>query len=139
MIVLDTNVISEVMKPRSDAAVEQWLDQQRAGTLYMAATTLCELLAGVAILPAGRRRDRMREMLDRFVESYFDHRVLPFDREGAEAYAGVVQRARANGYRIAIADGQIAAVALVAGFAVATRDTAPFVAAGLKTINPWVE
>lgn len=78
-------------------------------------------------------------MLDRFVESYFDHRVLPFDREGAEAYAGVVQRARANGYRIAIADGQIAAVALVAGFAVATRDTAPFVAAGLKTINPWVE
>ncbi len=139
MIVLDTNVVSEVMKSRSDAAVARWLDQQPVGTLYLAATTLCELLAGVSILPAGRRRDGMREMLDRIVQSYFDHRVLPFDREGAEAYAGVVQRARGNGYRIQIADGQIAAVAVVAGFAVATRDTGPFLAAGLKTINPWVE
>ncbi len=139
MIVLDTNVISEVMKPRSDAAVADWLDRQSAGTLYLAATTLCELLAGIAIVPVGRRREAMRETLDAILGTYFDHRVLPFDRAGAESYAGVVERARANGYRIAIADGQIAAVAEVNGFGVATRDTGPFLAAGVPTINPWTD
>ena len=131
-------MISEMMKPRSDAAVVTWLDQQPTQALYVAATTLCELHAGIAILPVGRRREAMRESLDGLLTTYFGERVLSFDRQSAEVYANLVQRARSNGFRIEIADGQIAAVAEVHRYSVATRDVRPFEAAGVKTIKPWV-
>jgi hypothetical protein len=138
MIILDTNVISEPMKERADPAVAAWLDRQAAETLFLTATNLSELLVGVELLPEGRRKRGMAEAMQQLLADLFGTRFLDFDREAALAYAFVVSRATARGVSISVADGQIAAIASVHGFAVATRDTAPFLAAGVTVINPWV-
>jgi len=138
VIVLETNVISEPMKERADPAVAAWLDRQAAETLYVTATNLSELLVGIELLPEGRRKRGMAEAMQRLLADLFGTRFLEFDREAAVAYAFVVSRAMAKGFSISVADGQIAAIASVHGFAVATRDTAPFLAAGVAVINPWV-
>jgi predicted nucleic acid-binding protein len=137
MIVLDTNVVSEPMKPSADPTVQAWLDRQVAETLYLTATSLAELLVGIEILPSGRRKDGLAAALAELMAVLFGPRILPFDQQAAIAYAPVVSRARAAGTIISVADGQIAAIAAARGFTIATRDTAPFVAAGLPVINPW--
>ncbi|MGA3080830.1 MAG: type II toxin-antitoxin system VapC family toxin [Terracidiphilus sp.] len=138
MIVLDTNVISEPLKPRADPAVIQWLDAQAPETLYLAATALSELLIGIALLPSGRRKRGMEQAMQSLLPKLFAGRFLSFDREAAIAFALLGSRAAAKGYSISAADCQIAAIAAVHGFAVATRDTAPFLAAGVPVVNPWV-
>jgi predicted nucleic acid-binding protein len=137
MIVLDTNVISEPLKPRADAGVIRWLDAQEPETLYLTATVLSELLIGIAILPAGKRKLGMEAELQSLLAKLFAGRFLSFDREAAIAFALLGSRAAAKGTSISVADGQIAAIAAVHGFAVATRDTAPFLAAGVPVVNPW--
>jgi toxin FitB len=137
MIVLDTNVVSEPTKPHGSPAVRAWLDLQGAETLYLTATSLSELLVGIALLPGGRRRDALGNALSELLERLFGGRILPFDREAARTYAVLTRRARAAGHAISVGGGQIAAVAALHGFAVATRDTAPFLAAGVPVINPW--
>ena len=137
MIVLDTNVVFEPMKPSADPTVQAWLDRQVAETLYLTATSLAELLVGIEILPSGRRKDGLAAALAELMAVLFGPRILPFDQQAAIAYAPVVSRARAGGTIISVADGQIAAIAAARGFTIATRDTAPFVAAGLPVINPW--
>ena len=137
MIVLDTNVVSEPMKPSADPTVQAWLDRQVAETLYLTATSLAELLVGIEILPSGRRKDGLAAALAELMAVLFGPRILPFDQQAAIAYAPVVSRARAGGTIISVADGQIAAIAAARGFTIATRDTAPFEAAGLPVINPW--
>ena len=139
MIILDTNVVSEPMKLNGNPAVQTWLDQQAAETLYLTATSLSELLVGIEILPDGKRKEGLDTALSELVVGLFGSRILPFDQQAAMAYAPLVSRARANGRLISVADGQIAAIAAVHGFTVATRDTAPFVAVGLPVINPWEE
>jgi len=137
MIILDTNVVSEPMRPLADPAVLAWLDRQDADSLYLTAVNLSELLVGVVSLPAGRRKKGMAEAMQQLLENLFGPRCLPFDREAALAYAFLVSRAMARGLSISVADGQIAAIAAVHGFAVATRDAKPFRAAGIPVINPW--
>jgi hypothetical protein len=137
MIVLDTNVISEPLKPFADPAVTQWLDAQDPETLYLAATVLSEILIGIALLPAGKRRLGMEQAMRALQTRLFADRFLSFDRDAAVAFALLGSRAAAKGYSISPADCQIAAIAAVHGFAVATRDTAPFRAAGVRVINPW--
>jgi len=137
MIVLDTNVVSEPMKPNGNPAVQAWLDQQAAETLYLTATSLSELLVGIEILPDGKRKEGLATALSELIVRLFGSRVLAFDQQAAMAYAPLIGRARASGCHISVADGQIAAIAVVHGFIVATRDTAPFVAAGVSVINPW--
>jgi len=137
VIVLDTNVVSEPMRPNGHPAVRIWLDQQVAETLYLTATSLAELLMGVEILPEGKRKEGLATALSELIETLFESRVLAFDQQAARAYAPLVGRARAAGQIVSVADGQIAAIATLHGFAVATRDTAPFVAAGVPVINPW--
>lgn len=137
MIVLDTNVVSEPMKPNGNPSVLAWLDSQSAETLYLTTTSLSELLVGVGILPEGRRKDGLGVALAELVTQLFGDRILSFDQEAAVAYTSLISRARASGRHIAVADGQIAAIAAVRGFAVATRDTAPFEAAGVPIINPF--
>ena len=126
------------MKERADPAVAAWLDRQAAETLYLTATNLSELLVGIELLPEGRRKRGMAEAMQQLLADLFGARFLEFDREAAVAYAFVVSRATAKGISISVADGQIAAIAVVHGFSVATRDTAPFLAAGATVINPWV-
>jgi predicted nucleic acid-binding protein len=137
MIILDTNVISEPMKARADPAVEAWLDRQAAETLYLTATNLSELLFGIEVLPDGRRKRGMATAMQELLAGLFGTRFLDFDREAAVAYAFLVSRAMAKGFTISVADGQIAAIAAVHGFTIATRDAAPFLAAGVPIVNPW--
>lgn len=137
MILLDTNVVSEPMRPAADAGVVAWIDAQPLETLYLAAITVAELRFGVAALPAGQRRDTLHARLERQVLPLFAGRVLPFDLAASQTYAEIMARARADGVAIGLADGLIAATAAANGMLVATRDTVPFEAAGLRVINPW--
>ncbi|MFC0805080.1 type II toxin-antitoxin system VapC family toxin [Ensifer sp. P24N7] len=136
MIVLDTNVVSEAMKPAADPAVRSWLNEQVAETLYLASVTLAELLFEIGALPDGRRKKALAEMLDGVLELFGD-RVLPFDIGAARYYAGLAVIARAAGKGFPTPDGYIAAIAASRGFIVATRDISPFEAAGLTVVNPW--
>lgn len=137
MIILDTNVVSEPMKPDGHRGVQAWLDDQIAETLYLTSISLSELLLGVEALPEGKRKAGLAAALSDLLSTLFGARVLPLDQRAATMYAGRVSQARAAGRAISMADGQIAAIAAVHGFTVATRDTAPFVAAGVPVVNPW--
>jgi hypothetical protein len=137
MIILDTNVVSEPMRSNANPAVAAWLDRQAADTLFLTATSLSELLLGIELLPPGQRRIGLSSALGALVGRLFAARILPFDEQAAQAYAILVARARGEGIPISVADGQIAAIAVSRGFAVASRDTLPFVAAGAPIIDPW--
>ena len=137
MIILDTNVVSEPLKPRFDPAVEAWLDQQPAETLYLTATSLAELRTGVALMPAGKRKAGLDQALSELLTNIFAGRILAFDENAAETYAALVSRAHRAGLALSVGEAQIAAIATTRNFIVATRDTKPFVAAGVKVINPW--
>ena len=137
MILLDTNVISEPLRLAADPGVLAWIDAQNIETLYMAAISLAELRFGVAALPAGKRKNTLHQQLERRVIPLFKGRILSFDVEASEAYAELRAKARAKGKAIGTADGYIAATASANGLSVATRDTAPFEAAGIEVINPW--
>lgn len=137
MIVLDTNVISELWKAEPAPQVLAWVDAQMVETLYLSAITVAELRFGLAAMRAGRRRTTYLDRLEHEVIPAFTGRILPFDLAASQAYAELMGAARAAGNAIGKADGYIAASALARGFTVATRDTSPFTAAGLAIINPW--
>jgi toxin FitB len=137
MIIVDTNVISEAVKPGRNPVVVNWLDAQIIETLYFTATSLSELRLGIETLPAGKRKEALRVDVNELVANFFGSRILPFDREAALAYGVLVAAARAGGRAVSVTDGQIGAIASMRGFIVATRDTAPFIAVGVPTINPW--
>jgi predicted nucleic acid-binding protein len=137
MIVLDTNVVSEPLKPHGNPAVRNWLDRQAPETLFITATSISELLLGVELLPAGGRKNNLASELIELLRKLFGQRILPFDQTSAIAYASIMARGRRAGCTISVGDGQVAAIANVHGFAVATRDTVPFVSMGLKVLNPW--
>ena len=137
MILLDTNVISEPLKLTADVAVLNWIDAQMIETLYLSTISLAELRFGIAALSPGKRRDTLHTSFEQRILPLFAGRILPFDAAASEAYAVLRARARAQGKAIAPADGYIAATAISHGLMVATRDTGPFEAAGLKVINPW--
>ncbi|WP_257541695.1 MULTISPECIES: type II toxin-antitoxin system VapC family toxin [unclassified Sphingobium] len=135
MIVLDTNVVSEAMKPEPAPAVRDWLDEQAAETLYLSSITVAELLFGIAVLPDGRRKQKLAATLDGMLD-LFDGRILPFDTSAARHYADLAVSARKAGKGFPTPNGYIAAIATVHGFAVATRDDSAFVAAGVAVIHP---
>jgi predicted nucleic acid-binding protein len=137
MIIVDTNVVSEAVRSGRNPAVVAWLDAQIIETLYLTATSLSELKLGIESLPAGKRKEALSADVTALLASFFGSRILPFDREAAIAYGALVDAARAVGQDISVIDGQIGAIASVHGFAVATRDIAPFNALGIQVINPW--
>jgi len=137
MILLDTNVISEPQRREPHARVLEWLDAQALETLYLSAITVAELRAGIALMPVGKRRDSLHDNLEKRLLPIFANRVLSFDLACTKAYAELLAKSRAAGLAVETADAFIAAVALANGFAVATRDSRPFEAAGVNVINPW--
>ena len=137
MILLDTNVVSEPLRQVPDARVTEWIDAQVLETLFLSTMTVAELRAGLALLPAGKRRAGLQESLETRVLPLFSGRVLPFDLGCTQAYAELIVKARALRLAIASADGYIAAIAMANNLAVATRDVGPFKAAGAAVINPW--
>ena len=134
---LDTNVISEPLRRVPEPRVAEWLDAQALETLYLSAITVAELRFGVRSLPAGRRRDRLNEGLERQVLPMFAGRVLVFDLAASRSYADLMAKARSSRRAISVSEGYIAATAAANAMMVATRDTSPFQAAGLKTVDPW--
>lgn len=139
MILLDTNVVSEIMLQAPHPKVVAWYGTQDLETLFLSAITAAELRTGVALLPEGKRRARLREELERKILPKFFGRILPFDLECTPHLADIMARARRMGRAIAFADGYIAAIAARNGLAVATRDVAPFLAAGVAVVNPRLE
>lgn len=137
MIVLDTNVISEVLRKSPHPTVVEWIDAQAVQTLYLSAITIAELRFGAASMPAGKRRDSIQRSLEQQLFPLFVGRVLSFDMSASKVYAELMARARATGRAISSADGYIAATAAAKGMQVATRDISPFEAAGVGVINPW--
>lgn len=136
MIVLDTNVVSEAMRPQPSPVVVAWLNAQAAETLYLSSVTLAELLFGIGALPAGVKKDRLAQALDR-LPALFPGRVLPFDQDAARRYADMAVIARALGRPLPVADGYLAATAAARGFAVATRNIQHFGDTGVELIDPW--
>lgn len=139
MILLDTNVISELWKTTPDTHVMAWINAQLMETLSLSAITVAELRFGMAAMPTGKRRTIHLDRLEREVLPAFAGRVLPFDLNTSQAYASLMSSAKAAGKAIGKEDGYIAATAFAHGLIVATRDVSPFEAAGLNVINPWKE
>jgi predicted nucleic acid-binding protein len=137
VIVLDTNVISEPMRSRPDAAVVAWLNGQSDTALFTTSVTVMELRLRVERLPDGKRKADLWEVLDFTLSRLFGPRILNFDVPAATEAARIAALAEAAGTPIGQADAQIAAIARCHGFAVVTRDTTPFQSAGLAVINPW--
>ena len=139
MVLIDTNVVSELMRQTPAPAVMAWFAAQDSGALYLTAISEAELRTGVAILPAGRRRERLAVEVDAVVREDFAGRVLPFDSAAARAYAVIVASRRSTGWPIPEADCQIAAIARARDAAVATRNAADFEHCGIAVIDPWTE
>jgi predicted nucleic acid-binding protein len=139
MIVLDTNVVSDTMRPSPNAAVVAWLNEQDIQTLYLTAVSLAELRFGIARLAEGRTKADLSTRLDMMLQKVFLGRVLPFTDGAAQTFADRMAIARRNGLTVGFQDGMIGATAATSGFAIATRDTGPFAAMGLTVIDPWGE
>ena len=137
MILLDTNVISELMRAEPAQIVLDWFGQHDAADLFISAITEAELRTGVAILPEGQRRDRLQAAIDAMIDQDFQSRVLPFDSLAAKAYAEIAAQRRAAGRPIAEADCQIAAIARAKDAPIATRNVKDFDGCGVRVINPW--
>lgn len=137
MILLDTNVISELMRAEPAHAVLDWFGQHDAAELFISAVTEAELRAGVAYLPAGQRRDRLQLAVDAMIDQDFQGRILPFDTTSARPYAEIAAQRRAAGRPIAEADCQIAAIARAKDAPIATRNVKDFDGCGVRVINPW--
>lgn len=137
MIVLDTNVVSELMRSDPSPAVIDWVDRQADSTLYLTTPTLAEIRFGIAALPEGRRRALLNTTFEDQIRPLFKDRILDFDEPSSIAYADLRATARAKGLAISNADALIAAVAKANRHIVATRDAMPFEASGVRVINPF--
>ncbi|MEE4022690.1 type II toxin-antitoxin system VapC family toxin [Gordonia sp. PKS22-38] len=139
MIVLDTNVVSEVLRSRPDPQVASWLESL-TGDVAITAVTLAELLAGVRRLPAGRRSRALAARIDAAIEPYLsDRSVLAFDHVAAAQYADVLAARESAGLPIAMADAQIAAICRARNATCATRNTKDFAHTGIDVVDPWTD
>lgn len=137
MVILDTNVISEVLRPAPDAAVGNWMEKQAVAALSTTAVSEAELFLGAALLPQGHRRRELEQSILAILQRLFVGRVLSFDRTAAKAYADVASARRRIGRPISTLDAQIAAIARAHGAAVATRNVADFTDCGIDVVDPW--
>ena len=138
MIILDTNVVSELMKPAPYPAVIDWLDRQSRSDLSTTSITKAEVLYGVARLPEGRRKAALATEAERMFRDDLPAPLFPFDDSAAAHYAAILDARRRAGRPMTTLDAQIAAIALAAGAAVATRNVGDFEGCGVAIINPWV-
>ena len=137
MILLDTNVLSELIRREPEEGVMQWLDSLDANAVATTAITAAELLYGVARLPPGRRKKQLSEAVHELIEEDLDGRVEPFDAKAATQYADLVSKREKAGRPISVADAQIAAICRKLGAKLATRSTNDFDGTGIKFVNPW--
>ena len=136
-VLLDTNVVSEMLRPTPNAAVERWVAERPGSELYFSAVGEAEIRYGVAILLAGRRKNALALAIDAVLREDFEDQVLPFDSDAAGKYAEIAAARRATGHTAAPADCQIAAIARSRGMVVVTRNIRDFEGMGIEVTNPW--
>jgi predicted nucleic acid-binding protein len=139
VIILDTNVLSELLTPTPSTVVIEWLSAQHPPSVFTTAVTEAEILYGLRLLPEGRRRRDLEAAISPIFDEDLSGRVLPFDRDAADLYATIATRRRSAGRPISQFDAQIAAIALSRGASVATRNVSDFEGVGLLIINPWMD
>jgi predicted nucleic acid-binding protein len=140
MIVLDTNVLSELMRPEPEQPIIAWMDRQDPSRLFLTAVTVAEILYGIARLPDGKRKSGLREAGAAVLDEEFAGRILPFDEIAAICYADVVCERQRSGRPISMADAQIAAICRTLNAAtLATRNIQDFEGIGLDLVNPWTD
>ena len=139
MILLDTNVLSEALKPLPSPIVLRWLAAQEPSSVFTTSVTQAEVLYGIETLPPGKRRTRLLAAVEKMFAEEFEGRILPFDEDSARAFAGIVAARDAAGRPISQLDAMIAAIARSHRAAVATRNTADFQHCGVDAVNPWIE
>lgn len=137
MIILDTNVVSELMKAAPAERVLGWIAAQPASALYTTSITQAEILHGLALLPTGKRRNALESAAEAMLREDFAGRILPFGSDAALAYARIAADRRRAGRPISHFDAQIAAIARSAGAAIATRNVTDYDRCGVKIFNPW--
>jgi len=137
MIILDTNIVSEMMKTAPSRTVLDWLNAQDAASLYVTTITLAEIGYGLRLLPDGQRRRLLAERFDQFIARAFDQRILSFDAAAARAYGDIMGHRKELGRPIRVTDGQIAAIARANGFGIATRNIKDFEDSQIALINPF--
>lgn len=139
MIVLDTNILSELMRPRPVQGVLAWLDRQAADRLFTTAVSEAEIRYGLTLLPAGRRRDLLVDAATTAFGELLKGRVLPFDSDASAPYAAIAGTRRASGRPISQFDCQIAAICRARGATLATRNVDDFMGCGIDILDPWAE
>jgi toxin FitB len=137
VIILDTNVISELMAPSPAERVDRWVAARPAPSLYTTAITQAEILFGILLLPKGKRRERIEAAAGILFDQVFAGRVLAFGSNAAAAYAQIAVNRRRRGTPISHLDAQIAAIAASSAALLATRNTRDFAGCGIKLFNPW--
>ena len=134
---LDTNVVSEWIKPRPNAGVASWVSEADENTIFLSVCTLAELRFGIALLPQGKRRRQLDDWLSNDIRLRFERRIITVDLAVADAWGILTARGQAIGRRIDTMDGLIAATAAVHEMTVVTRDVSAFKALGTTLLNPW--
>lgn len=137
MLLLDTNIISELMRPEPQAAVIQWLNAQEPLDVFISAITIAEIEYGLQVLPDGQKRWVLKQKFDWFIAQGFGERVLDFTAEAAHHYADMMAHRRSLGLPMSVPDGQIAAIARLHHFKLATRNVKDFEECGLLLVNPF--
>lgn len=137
MIILDTNVVSETMRPEPAAAVVEFLDRLDADDVYLTALSVAEIRFGLLRLPAGQRRDILTHAADALIADEFAGRALPFDVTAAEEYGQLTAQRQASGRPLPVIDAMIASICVIHDATLVTRNTKDFEGLGLSLINPW--
>jgi len=137
MMILDTNVVSELMKPIPTSKVVRWVSSQTATSLYTTSITQAEILLGILLLPAGKRRKTFEQSAEAMFDEDFAGRILPFGSDAASFYAQVAVERRRRGQPISQFDAQIAAIARATGAGLATRNVSDFDHCGINVVDPW--
>jgi predicted nucleic acid-binding protein len=138
MILLDTNVLSEIMQLRPEPAVLAWIDSQEADGLWTCSIVVAEVLSGLDLMPSGKRQTQLREKAEFMFSTLFADRIFPLDEAAARVYGAVLKTRRSLGRPIDEMDALIAATALVHGATLATRNISDFESTGIALINPWL-
>lgn len=138
MIVIDTNVLSELLKREPDQNVKSWMSRQPMTSVFTTTVTQAEILYGVALLPDGKRKNKLMGAVQILFSKRFMGRILPFDIEAAMDYAEIASLRRASGIPISQFDAQIAAITRTRGASLVTRNSDDFRDCGIKVINPWI-
>ncbi len=137
MILIDTNIVSEIMRPEPAQSVLSWINGQNSSTLHVSTITIAEIGYGLRVMPDGKRRRQLRDRFEKFIAEGFEQRIVVFDEHAARIYPEIMGRRREIGRPLGLPDGQIASIAHANRFTLATHNTCDFEECRVELINPF--